>query len=323
MNSKIYAATVCGVLVAGPNNACDLCSVYSAAQARGEIGKGFFVGAAEQFTHFGTLQVEGNEVPNTTGQYVDSAITQIFAGYNFSERIGLQFNLPVISRWYQRPNDLGGIERDNVTGIGDVALLGHFQAYRYETKEKTFSWTLLGGLKFPSGSTSRLHEEVEEVEHGEAEESLAEPSGVHGHDLTLGSGSVDGIIGTGLFGRWNRFFFNANVQYAIRTKGDFDYEFANDLTWNGGPGVYVILHDKYTVSLQFSITGEDKGRDSFHGMKAEDTAITSVYLGPEINISWTDKLSAEFGIDLPVLQDNSAFQIVPDYRIRAGLSWHF
>jgi hypothetical protein len=183
---------------------------------------------------------------------------------------------------------------------------------------------LLGGLKFPTGSTRRLHEEVDELAAGGEESSSGlQPSGIHGHDLTLGSGSVDGLIGTGLFGRLDRFFFNANVQYTIRTKGDFDYEFANDLTWLGGPGAYIILHDRYTVALQLAVTGEYKGLDTFMGMKADDTGITSVYLGPQVNVSWTDKLSVEFGIDLPVLQDNTAFQSVPDYRIRAGLTWHF
>jgi hypothetical protein len=327
MNSRILTASVCGTLLTGTTTACDLCSVYSAAQARGDIGKGFFAGVAEQFTHFGTLQEDGRKIPNPAGQYLDSSISQLFAGYNFSERFGLQLNLPIVGRWYQRPDDAGNIERGSVSGIGDIALLGHFQAYRYETKQRTFSWTLLGGIKFPSGSTSRLHEEVDELnapEPSEEEETSSLPeSGVHGHDLTLGSGSIDGIVGTGLFARWNRFFFNANVQYAIRTKGDFDYEFANDLTWFGGPGAYLVLHDKYTVALQLAVTGEDKGLDTFMGMKAEDTGITSVYLGPQVAVSWKDKLSAEFGLDLPVLQNNTSLQSVPDYRVRAGLTWHF
>ena len=38
---------------------CDLCAIYSAAQAQGEAGKGVFAGIAEQFTHFGTVQVDG------------------------------------------------------------------------------------------------------------------------------------------------------------------------------------------------------------------------------------------------------------------------
>ena len=33
--------------------------------------------------------------------------------------------------------------------------------------------------------------------------------------------------------------------------------------------------------------------------------------------------SAELGVDLPVLIDNTALQVVPDYRLRAGISLQF
>ena len=68
MNSRIYASTVCGTLLAGSSLACDLCSIYSAAQAHGEIGEGVFAGVAEQFTHFGTLLQDGSKIENTEGQ---------------------------------------------------------------------------------------------------------------------------------------------------------------------------------------------------------------------------------------------------------------
>jgi hypothetical protein len=76
--------------------ACDLCAIYSATQAQGETGKGPFAGFAEQFTYFGTVQVDGEKVPNQVGQYLNSSISQVFAGYNLNDRLGLQFNLPVI-----------------------------------------------------------------------------------------------------------------------------------------------------------------------------------------------------------------------------------
>src|SRR5881296_1054795 len=95
--------------------ACDLCAIYSAAQARGEVGQGPFAGVAEQFTHFGTVQIDGERVGNPSGQYLDSSISQVFAGYNFNERIGLQFNLPVIYRCFKRPQ---GFEIDRGTESG-------------------------------------------------------------------------------------------------------------------------------------------------------------------------------------------------------------
>ena len=100
---KILSLSVLAGIVAAPASACDLCSIYSATQARGEIGKGFFSGVAEQFSHFGTVQVDGQKVPNEVGQYLDSSISQLFAGYNFNDRFGVQFNLPVIYRSFRRP----------------------------------------------------------------------------------------------------------------------------------------------------------------------------------------------------------------------------
>ena len=57
-------------------------------------GKGFFAGVAEQFTHFGTLQEDGQKVPNDANQSLDSSITQVLLGYNFNEHFGSQVSVP-------------------------------------------------------------------------------------------------------------------------------------------------------------------------------------------------------------------------------------
>ena len=87
--------------------------------------------------------------------------------------------------------------------------------------------------------------------------------------------------------------------------------------------MYAFLEHGYTLAFQANVSGESKGRDTFRGAKAEDTGIASVYLGPRIIGTWSDRLSAELGIDLPVGIQNTAFQAVPDYRIRAGVFWCF
>jgi hypothetical protein len=76
--------------------------IYAATEAQGGSGKGFFGGIAEQYTYFNTFQVDGRDVPNVGDQYINSSVSQVFAGYNISDRIGLQFNLPVIYRSYYR-----------------------------------------------------------------------------------------------------------------------------------------------------------------------------------------------------------------------------
>src|SRR5512142_952768 len=110
----LLAAVACAPTAA----ACDLCAVYTAAEAEGGSGKGFFGGVAEQYTYFNTLQVNGHNVPNEGDQYLHSSVSQVFGGYNFNNRLGLQFNLPVIYRAYGF-----GSARGSESGIGDASLL--------------------------------------------------------------------------------------------------------------------------------------------------------------------------------------------------------
>jgi hypothetical protein len=272
---------------------------------------------AEQFTHFGTVQVDGQRVANPAGQYLDSSISQVFAGYNLSDRFGIQINLPLIHRTFRRPVGFA-IDEARDAGLGDVSVLGNLRLISREKKDFTLNWSVIGGVKFPTGRTTRLTEEFNEVEVPGAPES-----GIHGHDLTLGSGSYDGLMGSSIFARRGRFFATANVQYTIRSTGDFEYHFANDLTWGVGPGYYLLLEDNYTLALQLAVSGERKGLDTFAGATAADTGVTALYLGPQATFSWSDKLSVQVGVDIPVVMDNTALQTVPDYRLRAALTWHF
>src|SRR5207253_1961468 len=95
-----------------------------------------------------------------------------------------------IHRSFSRPEGFQtdkGVEQ----GLGDISLVGRFLILRQDKLDTTFTWNALAGIKLPTGSTSRIKEEFNEIEVEGAPES-----GIHGHDLALGSGSFDGIIGT-------------------------------------------------------------------------------------------------------------------------------
>ena len=286
---------------------CDLCAIYGAMQAQGLSGRGFFGGAAEQYTYFGTFQSGGHNATNPDGEYIHSLTSQTFVGYNFNERVGVQFNLPVIYRDYGKDG-----AHSSEGGIGDASLVGNVLLFEKVSDEGTFRWTGLGGIKFPTGSTDKLNP---------AEEDFAE--GIGGHDLTLGSGSYDGVVGTGFYAARKRLFVTGAMQYAIRTEGDFGYQFANDWIWYGGPGVFLVMGDKYTLSLQAVVSGESKGEDTINGVGTGDTAVTSVYLGPQVSLTWAGRLSVQVAADLPVSIASSGEQIVPDYRIRGAVTWRF
>ncbi|MGE5752789.1 MAG: hypothetical protein ACM319_04020 [Deltaproteobacteria bacterium] len=305
------------ISASGAAIACDLCAIYRATEAKASK-PGFSIGVYEQYTRFGTLRDGGKKVGNEADQFLDSSITQFLLGYRFDDRIGVQLNIPYIYRSFKRPEG-GAIDEGTVSGLGDVALVGTARLYQRLREDSTFLWNALGGVKFPTGNTDRLKEELAEEEPvpGEPE------SGIHGHDLALGSGSYDFIVGTDAYWRWKRLFATAAVHYSIRTEGDFDYRFANDLIFHVKPGVYLWLADEGTLGLQLALTGETKGKDKFQGQEAADTGITSLFLGPEASLTWHENLSAELAADFPVVENNTSLQIVPDYRLRGAVSWRF
>ncbi len=311
--SRVVAAVVLLLTGAARTYACDVCAIYTATEQR-ESRQGFRIGVAEQLSRFTTLQDDGHKIDNP-GEHLTSSITQFVLGYDFGPLGGVQFTLPVIVRDFRRREE-GVITSGSESGIGDVSLIGTLRPFSYVTERSVLRTSLLGGLKFPTGSTDRLHEELHEDEEGG-------PLGVHGHDLALGSGSYDGIIGGAVFASWQRLFWTTAVQYAIRTTGAIDYRYANDLTWGGGPGVYPFLTHEASLSLQAMVTGEHKGTDTLDGVEAEDTGMTAVYMGPGISATWGTSFAADVAVDFPIMQDNTSVQLVRDYRIRAGLGWRF
>ena len=283
-----------------------------------EKPSGAFVGVTEQFTHFGMLQEDGERVPNPSGQYEDSSISQGVVGWRFNDRFSAQFAFPVIYRSFKRPEGFG-IDRGTVSGIGDVSLLASVRLWQHQWTDAEVSWTGSAGVKFPTGDSGRLREELDETPPPPG----APESGIHGHDLALGSGSYDGIVGSGVYAARKRLFAMAQIQYAIRSEGAFGYQYADDLVWNGGPGVYVVQSHRCTCGIQLNVAGETKAKDTFRGSKVEDTGVTTVYLGPGITLVYEKKLHADFDVDIPVSVDNTALQAVPDYRMRASVTCQF
>ena len=316
--------------LASPARACDVCAIYTATEMR-ESRVGLLVGVAEQYAHFGTLQQSGTEVSNPFGQYLNSSITQLLFGYTFTPRVGVQLNLPIIARSWRRPENGRAVDGSE-SGFGDMTLTTNVLAYHHVGPDSVLRLTVLGGLKFPTGNPDRLGEEANEGSDGAApafgapatqHSGVGDESGIHGHDLALGSGSWDGIVGASGFWSWRRYYLQAYSQYAIRTTGSFDYRYANELVWAIGPGVYALLTHEYTLGVQTAFTGETKGNDTLAGVKTNDTGLTALYVSPGLTFTWTSALGANLAVDVPVVQHNTSLQAVVDWRLRGGITWRF
>jgi hypothetical protein len=343
MKPFIPLVFACAIL---PSHACDICGSYTALSGEIRHGDlGTHVGVAEQYTRFGSLRLDGHEVSNPADQYLNSSITQIVLGKSYlNNRLLLQANVPLIHRDYRRTEGLD-IDEGTEAGLGDISLIASYEILRLNPSPQcdpmnagddskrsisqsrggdvTVSMDVFGGIKLPTGDSGRLEEEFhEDHDHEDHDHEDAPESGIHGHDLALGSGSVDAVIGADLYARRGNWFFQGELQYAIRSEGDYDYRYANDLTWTCGPGWYALRESDRSLALQFVISGETKDTDRFNGETAEDTGLTAVYLGPRILGSY-GAFSGELGLDLPVVLDNTALQAVPDYRIRAAITFRF
>jgi hypothetical protein len=314
-------ALVAGLLVAlvPPAAACDLHPLRTASAIEDDT-PGLRLGIVEQWTHYGTLQNGDDEIANPDDQRLDSSITQVVAGYRFTERLGAELRLPIISRHYRRPTHDGGIENGSESGFGDLALLADVVAFRRDTTTSSFRVDVVGGLELPSGNPDRLGEELDEDHDHEG--AGHDESGIHGHDLALGSGSVDGLLGLDLFWSRERAFFLASFFYGIRGEGAFDYRYANDLQWAAGPGVLVWRGTNGQAAMQALVSGETKGQDELRGETLEDTAATTLYVGPGFTVGWK-QLEAEATVEVPVITHRTAVQIAPDVRVRGGMRWRF
>jgi len=334
------------VVAAGTAVACDICAIYTATELQ-QSRTGLRVGLAQQISQFTQLQVDGRRVGNPTSEHLTSAITQFIAGYQIHPKLGIQLAAPWIHRDFRRATATGSATGSE-TGFGDLSLLLSYAALARTRESGVFRLSTLGGVKLPTGNADRLGEEPppRTLDPNEVRDRLNENmgfrrapnalrsvrqahlgpdgsliSGIHDHDLSLGTGSVDPVFGLQLLWTWRRAVLTGHAQYVLRTEGSYDYEFADEMTASLNPGAFVLLNHRHSLAFHFATTLESKGKDTQRGQRVQDTALTAVYLGPGLHFTWGSALSLDFALDLPAYLDNSDLQIVPDFRLRAGMVW--
>jgi len=328
-------------------HACDVCAVYTATEMR-ESRTGLLIGIGEQGTRYKTGLPGADGEPVDQGERLNSFTTQLLVGYDFHPKFGLQLNVPIIARDYHRLRNRrlvddqikdGVMTKGNVGGFGDVALIGVLRPWSYVSEHAVVRFTLIGGLKMPSGDPGKLEEEqklrraTEAVPAARTAGQVASahhipegsPSGINGHDLALGSGSIDGIIGGAAFASWDRAFVTASAQHAIRSEGAYRYQYGDETNWFIGVGGYVLLDNAYTLTLQAVTAGKYQGTDTIEGSSTaadgDDATTTWVFVGPGMSFTLGTALAVEVAGDLPVVRP--AEGLIPEYRVRGGVTWRF
>lgn len=328
------------LLCCTPNlQACDLCAVYNANNASNEASTGVLLTVSDQFVRFGTTLNDGREVSVANPDHLNRLITHLVPAWNITPRFGVSLNIPVEWRSFQQTelryaaNGAPSIvtQRGSSTDLGDLSLIGRFALFQIQEMEASFSLNLLAGVRFPTGDTSRVRDEVEQAQIYESFLPAGTPhdplghsiASIHQHDLSPGWGAYSGVFGVTLTSRWQRWLFNGQFQYYLNTPGEAGFTLGDELILSGGPGYYVFLGDRYTVSLQANAVFDQMARDRILGRLSDRTGRSATYLGPQLALTVGKRFSANAGADLPLHFDNQGFQSVPDYIIHTGLNWRF
>ena len=296
--------------------ACDSCALFI---ADGGDRPGWTASIAHQFTRLGTVWSGDQKLGNPVDQYVDSHAAQFTAGYSRGGPWSLQLTVPYLSRSFLRPDhDL--IETGREAGWGDATLAARYRLYRRVTETRSVEFAVLGGVKFATGDATHLGDEIGEPEPQHDDFPI---SGVHGHDLTLGSGSTDYLLGADGEWRQHRFVVRGSLQYKLRRPGAFDNRLADEVSWEAGPGAYAILTHDHSLAVQGIFAAEHKGLDTLAGEAQDDTGDSGRYVGVRLAGTWRDSLTVTASVEVPVWQRTSATMVVPDYRWRTAFTWRF
>lgn len=277
--------------------------------------------------HASTLAVDGDTVGDPADQRLDTTVAQVMVAWRFSPTWSARAYLPFIHRRYEVDGVAGWYQ-----GNGD-ALVEAMATRQWRRDARHFAvGNLFAGLKLPTGDSDRLaderHDEVGAADtgghsHGGAVAADGAHDALHPHDLALGSGSWDPLVGASGFLRWGRFYLTGHGQYALRTAGDHGYRYGSGGMFGGGPGFFVIDGGAGTLGLHLNVSGELNERDHHRGVLVEDSGMRELTAGPDLTFSWRNRVTGEIGVELPVWRDSPGTHLATTLRGHAGVSVRF
>ena len=235
---------------------------------------------------------------NQERQRLTSSVLQLSAAYNFSQDFGLQLTVPYIDRTFRRSNgnrmESGAVSGIGDTTLAarftpltrfepDSAWIWNFQVgvklptgNASRLREEFVSHGLGGNHQHheEDAHDEQHHQDRQDPpirlhggeDHGDDHQAPVAPTPIQplaeslvgGHDLALGSGSVDGLLGTSMFLRQKSFFLETGAQYQLRTRGAYGYQMGNALFWNVSPGFLLVNDGSSLTGLQLNVSGESK-----------------------------------------------------------------
>ena len=204
---------------------------------------------------------------------------------------------------------------DDVTGLGDITLMGLYTAYTDAPIRPVQRLTLGLGIKTPTGKNNEKTS-----------------SGDYAHVMMqVGTGSWDPLFVVNYMRAFYPVVFQTSLIYQYATEGDEGYEFGDQVTLD------LIMRNQVAnyINLGFEVNGLYAGKDGDHDGKysspetsildnVANTGITAIYFSPTVQVKIPQTpVSMDIKYQVPVYQDANGVQQVVDSRWLLAISAAF
>jgi len=252
-----------------------------------------------------------------TGAHESFLTNKITMVYRFAESpITVSLAVPYVVRKSQELVD-NGFQAFQGNGIGDVAAFVRYNHHHY-VDETMVAFSFSAGVKFPTGKNN-----------------ITLPSGDYlDPDLQPGTGTTDFIIGTAGFLSIDRTGIFATVNAGFITgpgapESDGNHKYGNYINAEATVTYRIIPQDisESNLSLAMGIGFENRAKETEGGIPIEASGGSLIYLAPGLKYLFSQGLSADAAIQIPVHQYlgadplNDEFQLGQDYRFVMGIQY--
>lgn len=276
---------------------CDACGCSASGGSMGfsSMLNSNFIG----LRYFNQSYKSSNGLYSNSPWYNESFNTiQVWAKIPLVERVQLSILLP-----YHFHNRSSVIGLQNISGLGDVTLLGMYQLYQTHRDSTLLMHTLqLGaGVKAPIGKFDSSN------------------GGSINPSFQVGTGSWDYLLVTEYVVKRKQFGMNTMLNYVFKTENEKNYRFGNQFNY-ATTFFYTIEKSKLTFLPQLGIAGEVYQENYQHKQKVRNTSGDILFgkLGMEIG---KNKLSMGVNAMLPISQNLTGGNVKANYRLSFNLNY--
>ncbi len=246
----------------------------------------------------------GSETLNDRSRERTTQTFLIQAGYQLTDRLGLELLLPYIIQ-KRTINQFGSEQRTQTSGLGDFALLVKYALVN------NLQWTLRSGvgLKVASGQSDKTNNNITlnaDLQPGSGANDLILWSAV-GHSLSPRPSMSLSLMGIYRMTGVNENYLNA-----------FSYQFGNELSIMAGMADQLTIGSVIanpSVSFRYRHVQTDMQND----FELPNTGGEWVLFRPGIILNWWKDLAINYYAEIPLLTNVGGVQLSPTFRHNIGI----